>query len=286
MDPFLEDPTHWRDVHNRLLNVIAELMAAATAPRYSVRVEERVYLTDPDHDPGFRQYVPDVVITETPRKRIREPVATGGLAVVEPVKVQMLFDPEVHDYYLQVYDAESREVVTAIELLSPTNKVEGSRGREAMKEKQSTLHRAGCHLVEIDVLRAGERHPRLADRSDYCVSVWPARESYMWVWYIDLRDRLPAVNIPLREPDEDAVLDLQQALDTAYDRARYADMTDYAGPIPDPPLKPADRSWVERTLAAWRESRSRDREAAAPGSPGSEHQRVVEGGATGSQGGR
>jgi len=121
-----------------------------------------------------------------------------------------------------------------------------------MQEKQSILHRAGCHLVEIDLLRAGERRPPLGDRSDYCVNVWPAGQLDMWVWYIDLRDRLPTVAIPLREPDDDVPLDLQNALATAYDRARYADMTDYDGPVPYPPLKPADQAWVERTLEPWR----------------------------------
>ena len=48
-----------------------------------------------------------------------------------------------------------RLVVTVIEILSPTNKVAGSRGRESYETKRQEVMRSPSHLVEIDLLRRG-----------------------------------------------------------------------------------------------------------------------------------
>ncbi|MEZ4709108.1 MAG: DUF4058 family protein [Caldilineaceae bacterium] len=58
----------------------------------------------------------------------------------------------------------------------------------------------------------------------------------MKVWYIDLRDRLPTIAIPLREPYADAPLDLQAALDDAYRRAHYAQSLDYTDDVSFPQI--------------------------------------------------
>lgn len=254
MDPYLEDPAGWPDVHHMLLGSIRELLREAASPHYLVRIEERVYITDPEGDPGYPKLVPDVIVTEAPRRRVREAVTAGGLAIAEPVKIAMWVEPEVHDYFLLIHDNRSREVVTAIELLSPANKVTGSRGQAAMIEKRDTLRRAGAHWVEIDLLRAGERQRQLAGRSDYCAAVWPAGDPHMYAWFIGLRDPLPVIAVPLRPPDDDLPLDLQRALDLAFERAGYAELAGYDAPLPYPPLKPADQAWVLDTLAAWRAS--------------------------------
>jgi hypothetical protein len=143
--------------------------------------------------------------------------------------------------------------VTAVELLSPANKVTGSRGRAAMMDKRDTLRRGGVHWVEVDLLRGGLREPRLAGRSDYCASVVRAGDAHLYAWFVDLRDRLPVIGVPVRAPDPDLPLDLQHALDQAFDRAGYARLADYYRPLPDPPLAPPDRAWVEGVLAGWRE---------------------------------
>lgn len=257
MDPFLEDPAGWPDVHHMLLGSIRELLQPAAAPHYLVRIEERVYITDPEGDPGYPKLVPDIIVTEVRRRSLREPVVVGRPTIAEPVKIAMMVEPEVHDYYLEVHDARSREVVAAIEVLSPANKVAGSRGHQAMIEKRDTLRRGGSHWVEIDLLRAGMRARQIARRSDYCATVWPAHETHMYAWFADLRDRLPVIAVPVRHPDDDLPLDLQRALDVAYDRADYARLIDYDAPVPAPALGPADQAWVERALAVWREAQRR-----------------------------
>jgi hypothetical protein len=171
-------------------------------------------------------------------------------------EVHLLLLSAIHDRYLQVHDARSRSVITAIELLSPANKVKNSRGRRAMLKKREVRRRAQVHWMEVDLLRAGERDPQIAESCDYCVTLWPAGLTKHYAWFIDLRDRLPTVTIPLRDPEEHAPFDLQQALDTMYDRARLAESIDYTAPIPEPPPSPADRAWIEHTLEAWRARQS------------------------------
>src|SRR5580692_10620329 len=54
--------------------------------------------------------------------------------------------------HLQIIDRESREVVTVIELLSPTNKRPGEH-RAQYLAKRSAVRHSNAHLVEIDLLR-------------------------------------------------------------------------------------------------------------------------------------
>lgn len=65
MDPYLENPGLWPDVHHELISVARELLSGQLRPKYLVRVEERVYVSDED-DPGRRVIAPDVRVVERP----------------------------------------------------------------------------------------------------------------------------------------------------------------------------------------------------------------------------
>lgn len=173
-----------------------------------------------------------------------------------PAVVEVLREPEIQDAYLEIRDARSHEVVTAIEVLSPANKVKGSRGRQAMLEKRRLLLQGGAHWLEIDLLRGGERDEPVAGRSDYVVVLYRPRDPRLQVWFVDLRDPLPVVAVPLRPPFPDFPLDLQKVLNEVYERARYADQIDYTGPVPPPPLRPADALWVQTQIQRWRSERA------------------------------
>lgn len=68
---------------------------------------------------------------------------------------------------------------------------------------------------------------------------------------IGLWERLPVIRTPLRDSDEDVLLDLQSALDEAYETGAYEDL-DYHQPL-DPPLSAEDQlrlsSHLERRAA-------------------------------------
>jgi hypothetical protein len=50
MDPFLEHPERWPDVHLRLLAISSDFLTAQLRPKYFVRIAERIYLSDDDEE--------------------------------------------------------------------------------------------------------------------------------------------------------------------------------------------------------------------------------------------
>jgi hypothetical protein len=247
MDPYLEDPRLWPDVHHELLSVIRARLTEAIRPAYFVQVEERVYISGWD-DPGVAIYVPDVQIAPTERQPDR---STTAIAVIdEPIILNV--DPvEVHESYLEIVDARSREVVTVIEVLSPSNKTPGSLSRKLYLEKRETLLATPTQLVEIDLLRRGQRTfsgmPLL--KCDYLARASVRSDaSRSKAWPMRLSERLKTIGIPLKEGDPDAPLDLQAVLNTVYDRAGYDLVIDYRKPC-DPPLTPEQVTWAKDVVA-------------------------------------
>ncbi len=255
MDPYLEEPGLWPDVHHELMSVMRELMMRRLRPKYHVRIEERVYISD-ENDPGREVIIPDLRIADAgrdePRGWTAEEMAAGYVAVAEPVVLTTLIDDEIHEPFLEVIDRQERLVVTVIEILSPTNKVPGSRGRASYLEKRHEVMASPSHLVEIDLLRAGVAiHTReLLPPADYYVHVSrKAKRPKGIVWPILLMQRLPVISIPLRSEDPDVPLDLQEVLNAAYDRAAYDMAIDYRRE-PVPPLDDAQQRWARSRLNA------------------------------------
>ncbi len=158
---------------------------------------------------------------------------------------------EIREAYLEVRVVGSHEVVTAIELLSPTNKsaVEGRREYEA---KRSQVLHTRTNLVEIDLLRAGEpMEMEPSPERDYRIMVARGWERpYAWIIAFDLHEPVPAVTIPLRQSDAGARLALKEILDAIFDRARYDLRLDYGLPPPPPALSREEAAWVDELLRA------------------------------------
>ena len=63
-----------------------------------------------------------------------------------------------------------------------------------------------------------------------------------------MRDRLPAIPIPLRAPDPDIPIDLNELVGRVYDLGRYRRTLHYGQPLPDGlALPPGDREWAQGT---------------------------------------
>ncbi len=250
MDPYLESPTIWPDVHHELIGEIRAALAPNIRPRYVARVELRVYLSD-DDDPGRPMIIPDVRVETGPkRKGTRRPKAEPMLAVTQPLIVPTLMDEEVEEAFLKIIDVDSEALVTIIELLSPTNKIRGSRGRASFMAKRHEIMNSEVHWVEIDLLRAGVpsvTEPPLRP-SDYRILVSRAdRRTRTRYWPVGIRQALPVIQIPLRGKDPEAQLDLGAVLSSAYDRAAYDVSMDYRKE-PRPPLEGEDVKWAKDLL--------------------------------------
>jgi hypothetical protein len=253
MDPYLEDPRRWPDVH---LNLIAEMEAMlnrSLRPRYFASAEERVYICDED-DPARKVIVPDLRVTRhpgAPPASVSPARKTAGAALAVPVEMTTLIEEEIRERRLEIVDAETRGVVTVLEVASPSNKVLGSRGRASYQQKRQEVMQSRIHWVEIDLLRGGERlFARDVElEGDYFVHVSRVESRPRGlVWPILLEQRLPVVDIPLKKGDSDAQLDLQQALESVYERSAYDLKLDYRSDAV-PPLSSEHAAWAGRLLS-------------------------------------
>lgn len=251
MDPFVENPRLWPNVHHRLITACGDRLSSQLRPNYYVGLEERAYITDSD-DPGTEVIVPDLQVVEPFGNWSSSAFDAGGVAidVAEPIVTTTLIDTEIREPRLEILDAQSRAVITVIEILSPSNKIKGAYGRESYLRKREEVLNSTTHLVEIDLLRSGTSFlPRLKLRGgDYFVHVSRAgRRPKGELWRIQLPQRLPPIAIPLKAGDEDARLDLQEVFTSVYDHAGFDLIVNYRD-NPEPPLNPDQAAWAQQWL--------------------------------------
>lgn len=250
MDPYLEQ--HWGDVHSGLVQYARDLIRPGLPQDLYARVEERVYVESPLDD--VNAPIPDLRVVEHPTKLRPNLPVESDVAVIEPI-VLHIREEELRETYIEIRDSKSdHQVVTVVEVLSPSNKRTGS-GREEYVRKQKPLRNACVSLVEIDLLRSGQptfpvsqaNLPR-SHRTPYRVCIrrgWSAGK--VEVHPIRLQQKLPGIPIPLRNDDESVVLDLQSAFAPAYENGDYEMTIDYTAD-PVPPLEPDDAEWADKLL--------------------------------------
>jgi hypothetical protein len=225
------------------------MLVSQLRPRYDVDPEERIYVETAE--PFWPEYRPDAIVTTRAAPAARAGVASVVLDI-QPRIFRLPMPTEEREPYLVIRKTGAREVITVIELLSPTNKRSGSDGRKEYLSKRQDILQSRAHLVEIDLLLGGQRLPmqgRLKTGTDYCAVVsranWrPNAEVFEWT----LRQRLPRIPIPLANGDPDAILDLQAALHALYDRTGYDYSLDYGASLPAS-MGQADTEWISQQVA-------------------------------------
>ena len=91
MDPYLEHPLLWPDVHNGLIADLRNTLAPQLRPRYYVALEERTYLAEPAGLAFVSR--PDVTVVDAPTP-VASRTTPGGassadVATLEPVIVEL-----------------------------------------------------------------------------------------------------------------------------------------------------------------------------------------------------
>lgn len=249
MDPYLENPAEWPGLHHLLISKATELLQPQVRERgYYVRIEERIWLTEPE-----RNIVPELAVHHRRPSRASE----GDVAVLEPdepIRIERRLY-QIREPYLEIFDRQGNRLTTGVEIVSPSNKTEG-KGRELYLQKQRQLQQAGVNLVEIDLLRSGLHILDLPNELlspikgwSYLVNIVRTGAGEYEFYPVGLRERLPRIGIPLKEGEVDAVLDLQLAFDRAYDTGPYPDSLDYTSDALDP-LGSDDASWAHQLLIA------------------------------------
>ncbi len=174
MDPFLE--AHWGDVHTSLATYIHNELRPQLPAGLVARMEESVVLEviyDDFEDSKYERLYPDVGIYETDRAGFRTGAAMASVAFAEPMIMTTKYIPRTQRS-VNIHDKnDGMRVVTAIELISPANKI-GTKNREKYSARQDKILDADTNLVEIDLVRQGEHVlycPPIGKKGHYAICV-------------------------------------------------------------------------------------------------------------------
>jgi hypothetical protein len=192
MNPYLEHPSRWSEVHSRLISAIANNLENQLSDAYFISFE----------------------------------------------KVTFPIPMEVREYYLEVRDIETGDVITAIELLSPVNKRSGE-GRRTYEFKRQAILGSQTHFIEIDLLRSGlpMAMGETPEQTDYRLLVSRANDRPLAQLYgFNIEQPIPLIPVPLKIGEQDLDLNLKLLPDEIYAQARYARRIDYQA-APVPPLR-------------------------------------------------
>ncbi len=257
MDPYLERPNLWSNVHNSLITAIRDFLTPRLRPRYFVAVEERSYLDDATAA-GFMA-VPDVGVigpyTPSPVAVLERPTI-----MTEPQVIDLPMPEQIRETYLSIQEVgtsdlatemwlegeDGLKVVTILEILSPWNK--GSReGRAQYMRKRHEIFHSYTNLVEIDLLRAGQGFVERGRDLYHILVSDAAMRPRAHAYPFSVRQPIPSFRLPLQADDDWPLLELTTILHELYDRAGYDLRINYqADPIPA--FAEEDAQWIDILL--------------------------------------
>lgn len=252
MDPYLERPGIWKQVHTGLIIDIQKFLTGLLRPKYQVAIEQRTYvsLLGTSNLAGE----PDVLVVGTPGKRpngvstprLRTVTTPGALAVAEAPAIYVVDLPmpeEITERWLEVRDVVTGDAITVIEILSPSNKLED---RQRYERKRRKILGSMTHLIEIDLLRIGKPMTMRGEipASHYRILVSRSEQRpQAEVLLFTVRTPIPAVRVPLQRGDNEPPLPLNQILHSLYEQAGYDLFINYSE-APVPPFEGEDAQWV------------------------------------------
>ena len=235
MNPYLERPHLWRDFHNALISALAADIGPRLPHKYRVDLKQRTEV--------------EYLCAQAANMTRKAPTPS----LEETNAVRVLMPREVKVTWLQVEAAPDREVVTVIEVLSPTNKAPGT-GRYRYLRKREAITAKYVNLVEIDLLRRGQPMPletSLPD-SDYRILVCRGLEHPSALLYpFNVQHAIPKFTLPLLPEDEVRApeVDLGAIVDRLHHTARYGQVARYHEPPPEPAFEGEVAEWVEERAA-------------------------------------
>ena len=260
MDPYLERAQVFPDFHGSMITCLRGALQPLLPEPYFAASDERIWV-----EMTQRYIEPDVDILRPTRAPEPSEEGVGGVAVAapeprtRPVLITVPYE-EHRETFLDIFatrDGEER-LVTAIEILSLSNKNPGPRRRDYLRKQRELIQDGQANLVEIDLLRAG-RHTtavpealalRQAGTYDYhvCVHRFDRLGDYL-VYPIRLDDGLPEVEIPLLPDDGAVTVDFQEVFDRCYDEGPYRRRIRYGEEALVPPLSSQRMEWAHGILA-------------------------------------
>src|SRR5437763_17084202 len=164
MDPYLEGP-EWTSFHAALAVEICRQLTPRLRPRYVARPEKRLLLSTAEVENSGsaspRSLRPDAAVLQSAGSQSQAGLSSVGAASVTmapaPLRLVTSMPIPVPQYTVEIQEVPKRRLVTAIEILSPTNK--HRMGRKAYLKRRRKLLMSSAHLIELDLLRRGRRVP-------------------------------------------------------------------------------------------------------------------------------
>ncbi len=251
MNPYLEHPDEWPQVHHLLISSLLETLVPQLLPKYIVTIDKRIYQATESED-DILVGLPDVSVQRSQTRT--ESTESAAVAVATPtatpveVRVPMLI--EFREGYLEVKETKNKEVVTVIEVLSPANKRSG-QGRKIYEEKRQQVLGSRTNLVEIDLLRGWKPLPIFDSNltGNYRILVSRGeRRPKADLYLFNLPDAIPNFPLPLRRDDVEPIVELQPLINQLYDRAGYDYTIDYNNSETVPKLSESEATWVDNLL--------------------------------------
>jgi hypothetical protein len=253
MNPFFLN--RWMDAHSKLISYVADALNGELPDDLAAQAEEGIRVAG---EKGSARAA--VAVVESWRAGfppLWQPGTAGEseggvtLEATEPYLIEM----DEPRRWIEIRSL-SGELVTVIEIISPSNKGDG---RAAYVAKRDRYLDGAINVVEIDLTRSGHPLTLIPDswrqewiepgrRLDHEVAVWRACVTRIEAYPISLRDPLPTLRIPLRPRDPDVPLALQPAVDRCHRTGRYWQLADLAKLRP--PLAADDARWAEERLRA------------------------------------
>lgn len=261
MNPYLEHPDRWHELHQELIYALAEDLRRKLLEPYQVVIKSQNYRVSGED--ALMVGIVEAVSVRRPDTAALDSPATDdsyydGLPAVEcsqperpfqPIDVLVPVPQEVAELSLEIVDLNTQNPVTRVEILSPAKKRAG-RGRQVYEHYREAIIASSTHLVEIDLLRSWEPtviYNPYGD-SDYRILVSRSEQrpkAALYTW--DVQEPIPVFPLPLQGTDGSIEIDLKQLLDRVCDRASFDSQIDYQRD-PLPPLPPDSNSWLDGFL--------------------------------------
>jgi len=250
MNPWLERPALWPDVHDSLIMSLRGALAPLLRPKYFLSVQQRtvIAVVPPDPHPIF----PDLAVLELNKSSLMSEESLA--AFVEPLIVEIPVQETITEDYLEVVEVASQQVVTIIEILSPSNKRPGE-DRQAYISKREKIFRTPMNFVEIDLLRDWPPMPFTFSQTNGHLSHYRilvkrnVSVRHALLYPFSVRDPIPVFPLPLQPGDVEPPVRLGAALKGIYDEYGYDLCLDYNHPS-EPPLNDADAQWAAEIVRA------------------------------------
>jgi len=142
MNPYLEQDDIWHDFHERSIPHISEVIVPQVRPGYIVKLDEHVYIHE--RSAAEREFLGRADVSVA-RGDVPLPSRQGTQVLEAPVHGQIPVAVDVERLsFVEIRDRRDRQLVTVVELLSPSNKRQGPDREQYLAKRRQLLASASC----------------------------------------------------------------------------------------------------------------------------------------------